>query len=53
LIKEVGWEDLVENMGTKYKYELEYVLDLDDLEKTDYRITYPPEGELEKMVIYP
>lgn len=53
MIKEVGWEDFVENMGTKYKYELEYVLDLDDLEKIDYRITYPPEGELEKMVIYP
>ena len=53
LIKNVGWDDFVENMGTKYKYEIEYVLDLADLEKIDYRITYPPEGELKKMVIYP
>ena len=39
---------------TKYKYELEYVLDIDDLEKLDYRITYPPSGAIEQLrIVYP
>lgn len=54
LIQEVGWEEFVQNMGTKYKYELEYVLDIDDLEKLDYRITYPPSGAIEQLrIVYP
>ena len=54
LIQEVGWEEFVKNMGTKYKYELEYVLDIDDLEKLNYRITYPPSGAIEQMrIVYP
>lgn len=54
LIQAVGWDSFVQNMGTKYKYELEYVLDIDDLEKLDYRITYPPSGAIEQLrIVYP
>ena len=54
LIQKVGWEEFVKNMGTKYRYELEYVLDIDDLEKINYRVTYPPSGAIEQMrIVYP
>ena len=54
LIQEVWWEEFVQNMGTKYKYELEYVLDIDDLDKLYYRITYPPSGAIEQLrIVYP
>lgn len=54
LIRQVGWEEFVQNMETKYKYELEYILDINDLEKIDYRVTYPPSGIIEHMrVVYP
>ncbi len=54
LIQQVGWEEFVKNIGTKYKYELEYVLDIDDLDKIGYRVTYPPSGVIEQMcIVYP
>ena len=54
LIQEVGWEEFIKNRGTKYKYQLEYVLDIDDLDKIGYRVTYPPSGAIEQMkIVYP
>ena len=54
LIRQVGWEEFVQNMGTKYKYELEYVLDIDDLDKIDYCVSFPPSGAIEQTrIVYP
>ena len=54
LIQQVGWEDFVKSGDSKYKCELEYVLDIDDIEKLYNLVTYPPSGAIEKMrIVYP
>ena len=57
VIEEIGWDVFLRDYSFDSPlYEVEYVLSLDYLDYLDTHdeaISYPPEGELEKMVIYP
>jgi len=57
LIQKIGWEEFVLNYDKKYKYKLEYVIDLGHLPKdnpVNFTITYPPIGSEDYMrIVYP
>lgn len=57
MIEEIGWDVFLRDYSFDSPlYEVEYVLSLDYLDylvTQDEAISYPPKGELEKMVIYP
>ena len=51
LIQKVGWDDFIQNFGDKYKYILEYEIDVDDLPTLNYEIKYPPLGAIEELAV--
>lgn len=57
LIQKVGWDEFVQGYGQKYKYELEYIIDLGHFAKDNHpnvTITYPPSGSEDYMrIVYP
>lgn len=57
LIQKVGWDEFVQGYGQKYKYELEYIIDLGHFTKDNHpnvTITYPPSGSEDFMrIVYP
>ena len=57
LIQKVGWDEFVQGYGQKYKYELEYIIDLGHFTKDNhpnFTISYPPSGKEDYMrIVYP